>query len=238
MINKTAIIPLNLTLLVPEFPGGKWDLTLTLISSGKELILVDTGMPNVYSDIKIQMKNLGFPIEKLTGIVLTHQDINHIGSLSDLLEKIPSIKVYAHKEDKDYITGKHTLIKGLPAMLHSFAEGFSTMENRIDCLLEDGTKLKNAGGMIVIHTPGHTPGHISLYYPQTKTLIAGDAMVIRGGKLMGPNEMNTPNIRMAYHSLIKLTNFDIQKVICYHGGVYEQDVNKQIIKITKTYFTD
>ncbi|MEC3021282.1 hypothetical protein [Bacillus cereus] len=55
---------------------------------------------------------------------------------------------------------------------------------------------------------------------------------------MGPNEMNTPNIKMAYRSLIKLTNFDIQKVICYHGGVFEQDVNKQIIEITKMYFTD
>ncbi|MEC3009576.1 MBL fold metallo-hydrolase [Bacillus cereus] len=65
----------------------------------------------MYSDIEMQMKNLGFPIEKLTGIVLTHQDIDHIGSLSALLEKNPSITVYAHKEDKDYITGKRTLIK-------------------------------------------------------------------------------------------------------------------------------
>ncbi|HHT7156866.1 MBL fold metallo-hydrolase [Bacillus thuringiensis] len=111
MINKTAIIPLDLTLLVPKFPGGRWDLILTLISSGKEIILVDIGMPNMYSDIEMQMKNLGFPIEKLTGIVLTHQDIDHIGSLSALLEKNPSITVYAHKEDKDYITGKRTLIK-------------------------------------------------------------------------------------------------------------------------------
>lgn len=103
-------------------------------------------------------------------------------------------------------------------MLHTFAEGFSTTENRVDCLVEDGAKLKNAGGMIAIHTPGHTLEHISLYHPQTKTLIAGDTMVIRGGKLMGPNEMNTPNIKMAYRSLIKLINFDIQKVICYHGG--------------------
>ncbi|MEC3009577.1 hypothetical protein P9Y11_00330 [Bacillus cereus] len=53
-------------------------------------------------------------------------------------------------------------------MLHTFAEGFSTTENRVDCLVEDGAKLKNAGGMIAIHTPGHTPDIYHYITPKQK----------------------------------------------------------------------
>ena len=46
----------------------------------------------------------------------------------------------------------------------------------VDRIVEDGEELPFCGGITVIHTPGHTPGHICLYIGQNKTLIAGDAL--------------------------------------------------------------
>lgn len=84
---------------------------------------------------------------------------------------------------------------------------------------------------MVIDTPGHTPGHISLYHMPSKTLIAGDAMTIVDGQLLGPNPLHTFDISVAKESLERLTTYDIDSVICYHGGLYSGDTNSRILEL-------
>jgi glyoxylase-like metal-dependent hydrolase (beta-lactamase superfamily II) len=67
----------------------------------------------------------------------------------------------------------------------------------VDEHLKGGERLDLAGGTKVIFTPGHTPGHLSLYLERSKVLIAGDALRAQRGSLNGPNpamtlEMGTP----------------------------------------------
>jgi len=91
------------------------------------------------------------------------------------------------------------------------------------------------GGLTVIHTPGHTPGHVSLYHQASKTLIAGDALVIHNGELQPSSPYSTVNMVQALQSLEKFTPFDIETVICYHGGLMRGDINKKIAElITRT----
>src|SRR5215217_2330221 len=52
----------------------------------------------------------------------------------------------------------------------------------VDEYLEDGERLDLAGGTRVIFTPGHTPGHLSLYLERPKVLVAGDALTAEGGQ--------------------------------------------------------
>lgn len=57
-------------------------------------------------------------------------------------------------------------------------------------------------------------------------------MIIRGPKLQGPNPMQTPDLDKAYQSLTKFAAFDIKRVVCYHGGVYESEtLNEEIAQI-------
>ncbi|KAI7258812.1 hypothetical protein KC345_g10474 [Hortaea werneckii] len=87
--------------------------------------------------------------------------------------------------------------------------------------LQDGQRLPWGGGAEVIHTPGHTPGHISLYIPQEKLLLAADELRVVEGRLAGPMESATPDMPLALQSLNKLSRLPVRNVLCYHGGWYD-----------------
>jgi glyoxylase-like metal-dependent hydrolase (beta-lactamase superfamily II) len=147
----------------------------------------------------------------------------------------PKLEVFSHELDRPYIEGNRPLIKELPAPLDvQFPEGYvAPTAPVIKRTLADGEELDIAGGLIVIHTPGHTDGHISLYHPTSKTLIAG--MTIRGPQLQGPNPMQTPDLDIAYQSLTKFVAYNIERVICYLGGMYEsKTLNEEIAQIAAT----
>ena len=233
-MNKITIEPVTLNLEVPDFPGGRWPITPTLITSKNTVVLVDTGMPGSESMITAELEKRGLSINQLTTIILTHQDIDHVGSLAKLLEVNPNIEVFSHKLDRPYIEGDLPLTKRLPSPLDiQFSGGYVIPPTPVvKRTLRDGEELNIAGGLSVIHTPGHTEGHISLYHSASKTLIAGDAMILRGPNLEGPNPMQTPNLDKAYEVLTKFAAFDIKRVICYHGGVYEsKNLNEEIAQI-------
>jgi glyoxylase-like metal-dependent hydrolase (beta-lactamase superfamily II) len=103
----------------------------------------------------------------------------------------------------------------------------------VDEQVESGTHLDLAGGTRVIPTPGHTPGHISLYLEESKILIAGDALTAEGGHLNGPNPSATLDMRTAIQSTQRLADLDIATIICYHGGVVSADANGQVRRIVR-----
>ncbi|WP_010494380.1 MBL fold metallo-hydrolase [Paenibacillus elgii] len=115
-MTKVIIEPITLNIDVPAFPGGKWPLNpTTLITSENAVILVDTGMPDSAKMIAAELEKCDLSIGQLTAIILTHQDIDHVGSLAKLLEVNPNIEVFAHELDRPYIEGDRPLVKGLPA---------------------------------------------------------------------------------------------------------------------------
>ncbi|MEK8132051.1 MBL fold metallo-hydrolase [Paenibacillus filicis] len=207
-------------------------------------VLIDTGMPGSYGPITELLTQAGIDDSAPHSIILTHQDIDHVGGLPQF--KGEGIDVYAHGEDQPYIDGlkpmikfngerKEGLIASLPQDLASaFETTFSGEVKNVTRVLTDGEKLPFGGGLTVIHTPGHTPGHIALYHEPSKTLIAGDALVVDGGNLQGPNPAVTPDMKLALESLRKLKAYPIETVLCYHGGLFKGDVHKIIDEITQS----
>ncbi len=217
----------------------------TLIWDDTTVVLADTGYPGLFKDIRAAMDGAGVPFSKLNKIILTHQDIDHIGGLPQLLkESDHKIEVLAHLGDKPFIEGLQPLLKmkiiqqrleNLPEEQRKQAAALfgAPIKNKIDRTLADGEKLPYCGGITVIFTPGHTPGHICLYLERSKTLVAGDAMVITDGQLQGPRPQATPDLDLATKSLQKLTHYDIETVICYHGGVNQDHVNRRIKELAQ-----
>jgi glyoxylase-like metal-dependent hydrolase (beta-lactamase superfamily II) len=220
----------------------------TVIYDSNSYVLVDTGMPGYYQEIMELIRQSGIEASEPHSIILTHQDIDHIGSLPRFLaESSQKMDVYAHEEDKSYIDGeisflklhpdiKNVILQPLPEkqrLEYEAAFSNSTPAN-VSHTVTEGQRLPFGGGIIVIHTPGHTPGHISLYHEPSKTLIAGDAMIVHNGELLGPVPDNTPDMDAALKSLQKFKNFSIETVICYHGGIFNGDVNKRIEELTAT----
>ena len=103
----------------------------------------------------------------------------------------------------------------------------------VDQTVEDGEVLPYCGGMTVIFTPGHTLGHICLYLNQSKTLITGDDLNVIEGQLVGPRPEHASDIVSAKKSLEKLARYDIETVICYHGGVYRGEIKQRLLELVK-----
>ncbi|WP_331281293.1 MBL fold metallo-hydrolase [Paenibacillus sp. UNC451MF] len=228
---------------------GKTDCVYpSLLWDGTSAVLVDTGYPRQMASLRDALAKVGVTPDKLTTIIMTHQDLDHIGNLPDLVrESEPPIPVLAHELEKPYIQGDLRLLKITPeaiAQIDSLPKEIplewrqglkSLLENppkaKVDRTVADGEELSYCGGIIVISTPGHTPGHISLYHKPSRTLIAGDAMVVENGQLQGPSPDQTLNMEQALLSLKKLSQYDIQTVICYHGGQYTGDANRRIAEL-------
>ncbi|EEM96373.1 MBL fold metallo-hydrolase [Bacillus thuringiensis] len=184
-------------------------------------VLIDTGFPGQIEDIQVEMEKVGLSFDKLKVVILTHQDIDHIGSLPELLQRCGSnIKVYAHELDKPYIEGDLPLLKD------------GNVENppkgKVSDTVIDGQELPYCGGILILHTPGHTPGHISLYLKRSKILIAGDSMYSVNGMLGGIHAPTTINIKEAKQSLKKYLNLHIESIVCYHGGLSKGNINVQL----------
>ncbi|HFK1514722.1 TPA: MBL fold metallo-hydrolase [Bacillus cereus] len=192
-----------------------------LLWNDEMAVLIDTGFPGQFEDIHVEMKRVGVSVDKLKVVILTHQDIDHIGSLPDLLESgVSDIKVYAHELDKRYIEGDLPLLKDVHVE--------NPPKGKVSDTVIDGQELPYCGGILILHTPGHTPGHISLYLKQSKTLIAGDSMYSVNGKLGGIHAPTTLNIMEAQQSLKKYLNLDIESVVCYHGGLSKGNIKIQL----------
>lgn len=218
----------------------------TFLWDHQNLVLIDTGYPGQFPLIQEQLSLIGISAQELSKIIITHQDLDHIGSLPAMIQHSNyAPEVYASEIEKPYIEGDTRLVKLSPeAIAQALASmpdnvppewrnAFKhTLENPptapVNRILRDGEELPFGGGIIVIHTPGHTPGHTSLYHMPSKTLIAADALNVIDGRLVGPDPATTYDMASAQHSLQKLTHYDIHKVICYHGGLFTDNPNQHI----------
>lgn len=221
----------------------------TLMWDDHNTILIDTGYPNQLEKFQEAMHHADVSFNRLNKIIITHHDIDHMGSLSIITkESKEDIEILAHPEEKPYIQGEKQSIKlaaleaqldSLPQQTKPVYEGFKRFYDsnkiNIDRTITDGEILPYCGGIAVIYTPGHTPGHICLYHIQSKTLIAGDMLSIEEGILIKAPSFTHYDKVAAKKSLEKLTQYDIEVVICYHGGIYEGNVNHRILELTKQH---
>jgi glyoxylase-like metal-dependent hydrolase (beta-lactamase superfamily II) len=225
-------------LALPIQRDGQTDfLNLSLIlDAAHGPTLVDTGLPGQQAAIADAMAEAGVQVAGLKRIVLTHQDIDHIGSLHDLVQA-SGARVLAGAAVKRFIVGTElprfarpeTL--ALHPQLRAIADRFRP--SPVDERLQDGGRLDLAGGVRVIFTPGHSPGHICLYHEPSQTLIAGDALTASDGQLKGPNEQATPDMPEAARSVRKLAELDVRAIVCYHGGVVSENAAEQLRRVAQ-----
>lgn len=231
--------------ILSDTMGNPTTIYPTLIFNNDSLILIDTGFPGLFNKIYEAIEKEGLEFSKLNTIIFTHQDIDHIGNTYDILKKVSGgIKTFSHEEEKAYINGEKTPVKlakfesnlenlpdNMKVAYKMLKAGFQKNKVNIDETFVDGQELPYCGGITVIHTPGHTPGHICLYFKQWKILVAGDVFRVNDGILLrGKEDFNFDN-ELNMKSIQKLIKYDIETVICYHGGIYNDNVNKRIAEL-------
>ena len=143
-----------------------------------ELTLVDAGLKGAPKKIVSAIESLGKKTSDVTRIVLTHAHPDHAGGLKRMQGETGA-RVMCHGVDAPFARAGHAPPRdrrNLAARIMGFLPGNSFPPCEIDEEITDGQLLDIAGGLRVVHTPGHSPGHVSLLHETSGVLIVGDSL--------------------------------------------------------------
>lgn len=206
----------------------------TLLWDTQNIILVDCGFVGSLPVLEKELHRHGLSVRQLTGLVLTHHDHDHMGVAAALKRINPYIKVYSSPVEAPFISAQQKplrlcqaeeLQKALPPEQQNFGKAFCEMLRQVepvqvDAFLHDGEYLDWCGGCRIIATPGHTPGHISLYMDKDSIVITGDAIALENGVPVIANPQFTLDMDQAINSMKRLLSLRAKEYDCYHGGIY------------------
>lgn len=196
--------------------------------------LVDAGMPKSADDIRASAEARFGANRPPTAILLTHGHFDHVGAVNDLATHW-NVPVYAHELEFPYLTGQTNYPEPDPAVEGGMVAKLSPIfpNEAIDVgrhlqkLPSDGS-IPGLPGWRWIHTPGHSPGHVSFFREADRALIAGDAVinvrqdslfrvVTQIQELSGPPRYFTTDWEAARESVRKLAALKPAVAVTGHG---------------------
>jgi glyoxylase-like metal-dependent hydrolase (beta-lactamase superfamily II) len=195
-----------------------------LVEDGDKLILIDTGLPRNDKKIINYIEGLGRKPTDVSTIVLTHFHIDHVGSAKKMKE-LTNAKVAVHELDADYVAGKKAPPKPKNLMFKALGSVFKAAPVEPELLLKDNDKV---GRLIVIHTPEHSEGSISLLDAERKVMFAGDAIRFMDGKITGSPEQFTLDMDKAKDSIRRISTFDFDILLSGHGQPLMPDASQKV----------
>ncbi|GAC1473711.1 MAG: MBL fold metallo-hydrolase [Chloroflexota bacterium] len=134
---------------------------------------IDTGLPASAKGIQRVAQDNRLPIKR---VIVTHAHGDHVGSLDALTRALPGIEVLMTARDARFLVGDFSLDPDEPRS--DLRGSFPLCSTRPTREIAAGDRI---GSLEVLSSPGHTPGHVSLFDVRDGTLIAGDAFQTRGG---------------------------------------------------------
>lgn len=216
-------------------------------------VLVDAGLKWSAPKIKKMAQQL-FGDSKPSAIILTHGHFDHVGSLEKIIEQW-NVPVYAHYLEVPCLTGKSSYPPPDPSaggglmslMAWAYPASSVNIWSHINVLPENG----NVPGLPewkFLHTPGHTPGHISLYRESDGVLIAGDAFVTTKSEsiistllqlktVSGPPKYFTYDWALARQSVKDLMKLEPEIVATGHGKPMQgSEVRRLLHKLSERFY--
>ena len=193
--------------------------------------LVDCGYEKTVGQLIEKLREAGVEERELTGLIITHDDHDHMGGAAEIKRLNPGLKIFCGAEEAMSVQGRvkserliqaENSLDSMPERARNWALSFiemlrNTPKVPVDVLLGDGDEV--AEGIVAVSTPGHTKGHISIFLPGSSTVITGDALVLEDGRLTIANPQYALDLERANESAEKIRALVAKTIICYHGGV-------------------
>lgn len=209
----------------PELSASE-DAYVYLVDAGSELVLIDSGVGYGTERIEDNIRSLGFEPAQIWHIIATHCHIDHIGGLSAFKERYSS-KVIAHTMDRAGIEGENNDLTA--ASMY----GADYKPVKVDTLLNGELEQFMLGDLLFnfLHTPGHTPGSISVY------IDTDDGRILFGQDIHGPfSPLWGSDLAMWRQSMQKLLALQADVLCEGHAGVYKgEKIKKYIESYLKRY---
>ena len=201
-------------------------------------VLVDAGPPGAAATIERAAAERFGEEARPAAIVLTHAHFDHTGSLEELLRRW-NVPLYAHPLELPWLGGRaaHPALdpsagEATMARLAPQLPGAPLDVSRWLHALPDDGSIPGMPGWRWLHTPGHTPGHVSFWRSADRTLLAGDAFATTSAEsayaesayapparavLHGPASFLTRDWEQARRSVERLSVLEPERVVTGHG---------------------
>jgi len=212
-----------------------------LLVSGQQLVIVDAGLPSSpHGTIVPTINELGFEPDDIT-LVLTHPDADHCGGTASLRAAYPGLTVVAHAADSPPL--------GSPT--DTIAQRYETFARTDDMRLDSSALARIAGRLgagfevderitderwfshqqtraAIVHIPGHSHGHLGIWMPDERALIAGDAVMGYGIRNLDGSLLYPPQFlsRSTYEATLdRIAGLNVDILLCAHEApMYGADV--------------
>ncbi len=205
------------------------DCCIYLVDADSELVLIDSGVGYGTNRIEENMRSVGLEPARIWHIIATHCHIDHIGGLFGFVNKYGS-KIIAHELDRAGIAGENDELTA--ASMY----GVEYRPVKVDMIIkgELETLLLGDTEFNFLHTPGHTPGSISVYIDTM------DGRVLFGQDIHGPFSPSWGSDMMEWRkSMEKLLALEADVLCEGHSGVYKGGkIRKYIESYLKKYQAD
>ena len=196
----------------------------------REITLIDAGLSGSRRRLERYLAGIGRSISELRRIVVTHAHPDHIGGAQELTVDTPA-EVLMHPAD----------IEGLAVGLreawserdrHRLLAWFTRGPHRATPV-HDGQLIPALGGLRVIHTPGHTPGHICLYAERERILFTGDMLQVMRGRVTFASRFFSSDLPLARASVARLAALDVRMIAFAHYPPWSDDANAALARLAR-----
>ena len=229
-------------------------VNICLVGDSKDnFVLVDAGMPGSANDIISLTEERFGSNSRPKAIILTHGHFDHVGAIIELV-KHWDIPVYAHELEIPFLTGMKkypepdsTVEGGMVAKISPlFPNEPINLSHHVEQLPSDGS-VPHMKEFRWVHTPGHTPGHVSFFRERDRALIVGDAFVTvkqeylykvltQEQEISGPPRYLTPDWASAWNSVKKLSDLNPSLAITGHGlPMSGEDLRENLTKLVNEF---
>lgn len=210
-----------------------------LLRDGDGYTLIDTGLrtDDSRSALDACLHEAGVGVSQIRRILITHIHPDHFGLAGELRERsgaqlvIHRLEValmeprYARAEDLVREVGRWLEVNGVPAEAREFLQSASMAAREFvsvvspDVPLEGAERLAVDGDeLMVVWTPGHSPGHCAFYWPARRLLFSGDHLLLKISPNIGLHPQSSADPLDDYlASLRRIAAMAIDQVLPAHG---------------------
>ena len=215
--------------LIDGYDLGLAERTGTYVINEEELTLVESGPSPSVLHIKRGLKELGFSLDQVKYIIVTHVHLDHAGGAGLLLKDCPNAKVVVHPKGARHLADPTRLVAGAKMV---YGEKFSELFDPVVPIPENRLLVKGEGDLLKISpsctlqfldTPGHAKHHFSIYDPISNGMFTGDTVGIRYDQLFSegvglflpstsPNQFDPEAMQQAIDRML-----DMKLDVIYYG---------------------
>ncbi len=188
-------------------------------------VLIDPGHQHLVKNLIRQMEKDGNKLEDIGMILVTHIHPDHFEAAQTFAR--PGVVLTLHREEEKFMQEVGGEFYG--------AFGLEKPELKVDFYLREGELKLGTKTFEVLHTPGQSPGSISLYWPEKKALFTGDVVFPMG---VGRTDFPGGDGALLRDSIERLSRLDAEWLLSGHGEVLKgkDNIQRNFTYIRANYF--